>query len=677
MTKKNAPLPTLVNSSPDFVSLALQSAGVGTWEIDLVNQRVRWDTGCQDLYGLLGHDEIGYEKFLACVHPDDQVLVEQTQEWALDTRSGGQYDIRFRTIGADTGQLRWIRCQGRAYFRPDGKAHRIVGIAQDVTKDQPTRRELTDPARLDRLPAAISGIGVYRLSLVTDELIHSPGFAYILTGNVSAILSRTDFFAALHPQDELLRQTALEEAARMGILLYEPRFVWPDGTIHHARIFGAMHRDELGKPAFLIGHITEITPSTIRSPDTEIRFQTLIRVSPVAMGLFQGTDMVVETANEAMHRLLDGGQEIIGKPLLKALLHWQGQPFVSSLQQAYTTGDSITLPQQLVSYWEEGQLINQHYTYYYTPILDNQRDVYAVLVTALDIGEQVGAKKRAEISEVRLRSIIDQAPMAITLLKGRSMIMEAANAKVFDMWDADKSIVGLPIKDTGADVLKQGFQNILEEVFDTGKPFFGHDVRVELKRKNKLETTYFDLVYTPLRDTSGAVTGIMTMATDVTGRVLARQAMETSEAKLNAILNATPVAIGLYVGKDMVVSMANKTYLKAIGKGPNAIGKPLRTLMPELESQPNLKLIDTVYTSGEPVERFGTPIDIVRNGVMTHTYYNLSYSPIRDAFGQVYAVLSTGIDVTEEVKKRQELEEREHHYRQLAESLAQQISPAT
>ena len=662
------------DSSSDFTAFALQSAGVGTWEIDLVNQRVRWDSCCQELYGLAGHDEIAYDSLLACVYPDDRSLIEQTRDWSLDTRSGGHYDIRFRTIGADTGRLRWVRCQGRAYFGSDGKAYRVAGIAQDVTRVYPTRPDLADPTQLDKLAAALSELGVYRLSLVTGEIIHSTGFAYIITGNANAILSRADFFAALHPKDELLRHSALEEAARTGILLYEPRFVWSDGTVHQTRIVGTMHRDEFGKPAFITGHITEIDQSMDYRPDTEIRFQTLISAAPVAMGLFRGDNLVVETASETMYQLLNGGREIIGKPLLTALAHWEGLPFAASLQQAYATGESITLPQQVVSSWKDGQLINRYYTFYCTPMLDSQRNVYAVLATALDISEQTGAKKRLDMSENRLRSIIDQAPMAITLLKGRSMVLESANAKVFEIWGNDETILGKPLIETVPDILNQGFLEILEEVFDTGKPFFAQDVKLDLKRKSKLETAYFDLVYTPLRDASGAITGIMSMAIETTNRVLAHQAVEASEAKLNAILNAAPAAMGLYVGKDMVVSMANKTYISMIGKGPNVIGKPLRKLMPELENQSNLKNIDAVYSTGEPLEQFGTPVDIVRHGVRTRSFFNLTYSPLLDESGQVYAVLSIGFDVTQRVRERQKLEESERHYRQLSESLARQIA---
>jgi PAS domain S-box-containing protein len=47
----------------------------------------------------------------------------------------------------------------------------------------------------------------------------------------------------------------------------------------------------------------------------------------------------------------------------------------------------------------------------------------------------------------------------------------------------------------------------------------------------------------------------------------------------------------------------------------------------------------------------------MRNGVMTHNFYNITYSPLFDESGNVYAILDIAIDVTEQVKVRQQISE--------------------
>lgn len=82
---------------------ALQAAEVGTWDLDIINQRVWWDERCKELYGFDRDDIIPYEQVLSYMHPDDRSRVDGAVHWALNPQSKGRYDIQFRTIGATDG----------------------------------------------------------------------------------------------------------------------------------------------------------------------------------------------------------------------------------------------------------------------------------------------------------------------------------------------------------------------------------------------------------------------------------------------------------------------------------------------------------------------------------------------------------------------------------------------
>jgi len=124
----------------DWMRFALLSAGLGTWDMDPVNQRVIWDERCRELYGFPKGETISYEGVLTYIHPDDKPLVEQAVARALSKESGGRYDTEFRTIGAD-GKLRWLRCIGQAYFNDNGIAFRFAGTAQDITRHTRNREK--------------------------------------------------------------------------------------------------------------------------------------------------------------------------------------------------------------------------------------------------------------------------------------------------------------------------------------------------------------------------------------------------------------------------------------------------------------------------------------------------------------------------------------------------------
>ncbi|MET0298324.1 MAG: PAS domain S-box protein, partial [Flavitalea sp.] len=167
-------------------------------------------------------------------------------------------------------------------------------------------------------------------------------------------------------------------------------------------------------------------------------------------------------------------------------------------------------------------------------------------------------------------------------------------------------------------------------------------------------------VYQPYRSEGGDVTGVMIVCNDITTLVLAKQKIAESEEKLRGVIAAAPAGIALFIGRDLIIESANQTFIDIIGKGPSIEGLPLREAMPELtsEGQPFLKILDNVFTTGVPFVSPASLVKIVKNGVLNDNYYNISYTPLRNASGEIYAILDIAIDVTEQVRAQQELDEK-------------------
>ena len=134
-------------------------------------------------------------------------------------------------------------------------------------------------------------------------------------------------------------------------------------------------------------------------------------------------------------------------------------------------------------------------------------------------------------------------------------------------------------------------------------------------------------------------------------------ALQQSEARFRTIISSAPAGIGLFVGRELVIEMPNQVFIDIVGKGQDIVGKRLANVMPELHNQPFLKILDDVYTSGKMFQSFETPANIVKDGVETTSYFNVTFSPLFDNEGKVYAILDISIDVTEFAKARKKLEE--------------------
>ncbi|MCF2517522.1 PAS domain S-box protein [Dyadobacter sp. CY351] len=155
----------------------------------------------------------------------------------------------------------------------------------------------------------------------------------------------------------------------------------------------------------------------------------------------------------------------------------------------------------------------------------------------------------------------------------------------------------------------------------------------------------------------GSFIDITNNVEDSTAKTEAQKAYEESEAKLRTVIESAPAAIGLFVGRDLIVEMPNQAFIDIVGKGPDIVGRPLRDVMPELENQAFLKILDDVYTTGVTFQSFGTQVNIVQQGVMTYNKYDITYSPVYDRDGNVYAVLDIAIDVTNRVNLEERIKE--------------------
>ncbi|MCZ4225253.1 PAS domain-containing protein [Pedobacter rhodius] len=122
-----------IAETQERLSFALQSAGIGTWDLDPIHNKVNWDNRCRELFGFPVDGEIHYKDVLDCIHPDDQNMVNAAVIDAIDPKNEGNYDIRYRIIIKQNNQIRWVHCKGKAYFNAENKAYRFAGIAQDIT----------------------------------------------------------------------------------------------------------------------------------------------------------------------------------------------------------------------------------------------------------------------------------------------------------------------------------------------------------------------------------------------------------------------------------------------------------------------------------------------------------------------------------------------------------------
>ena len=124
-----------VTAPQDQIELALDCAGVGLWDWDLVSGKSSHSRTNKRMLGFDDTDELGesFEELTAKIHPDDAREMRNTVDRHLRNETPG-YRAEFRVLRKD-GTFTWFESRGLVVERgPHGEPLRMVGIHVDISE---------------------------------------------------------------------------------------------------------------------------------------------------------------------------------------------------------------------------------------------------------------------------------------------------------------------------------------------------------------------------------------------------------------------------------------------------------------------------------------------------------------------------------------------------------------
>lgn len=126
-------------------------------------------------------------------------------------------------------------------------------------------------------------------------------------------------------------------------------------------------------------------------------------------------------------------------------------------------------------------------------------------------------------------ALLEQAPLGIALFHGPSLEIEMVNPVLLRYWDVIlEDILGKPLFVALPWIREKGWEPIIQSVYYSGVPFSIAEVPLT---KHKPDT-YVQVSFTPLRDSSGRVSGVMQTTLDITAQVLAFKKTEDASRQM-------------------------------------------------------------------------------------------------------------------------------------------------
>lgn len=221
-------------------------------------------------------------------------------------------------------------------------------------------------------------------------------------------------------------------------------------------------------------------------------------------------------------------------------------------------GESQSYQDQLLVLERNGVSESAWFDLFYVPIRDEQGRVAGVLSTVQETTSRVLDRQRQQLTEesllrvnevlnaertaVRaanyrlrvetdfLRGLFEQAPSFMAVLRGPDHVFELANAPYLQLVGY-RDVIGKPLREALPEVEDQGFFTLLDQVYQTGEPFVGKQMKVVLQpdRASRLENRILDFVYQPIRAVDGSVSGIFVEGIDVTERAATEERLRIAQ----------------------------------------------------------------------------------------------------------------------------------------------------
>ncbi len=152
--------------------------------------------------------------------------------------------------------------------------------------------------------------------------------------------------------------------------------------------------------------------------------------------------------------------------------------------------------------------------------------------------EQADKRKIIEVKKNELQNLFLNAPVSIVAYSAENFLVETANLSALKMWGkTEQEVINKPFFEVSPE-LKERMEPILQNVLNSGKTFLTYEYAVEYNRNGQMHSGYFDFCYQPIFNEENKVTGIISIGTEVTERVVGRKKIEEDEIRARIALEA-------------------------------------------------------------------------------------------------------------------------------------------
>lgn len=249
-------------------------------------------------------------------------------------------------------------------------------------------------------------------------------------------------------------------------------------------------------------------------------------------------------------------EQVINKPLFEAIPELESQVFKDLLDGVYTTGIPYLGTEVPAEYNLDGRKEIVYYNFVYSALRNEEGNVYGIFVTAIDVTQQVNAKKDLTNEQERFHTLIEKSTDAIQLVSPEGEILYTSQSIKNVLGYTPEELKGAGIAPfmhpDDLEYFMKNFQELLQEQ--------GKQIVLEYRVKHKdgswawLETVGVNHLHTP------HIRALVGNFRNITDRKLAEEKLKENEARLHLALEAGDIGVWDWDVESNKIHWTDKVY---------------------------------------------------------------------------------------------------------------------
>lgn len=247
----------LLKQYKDQLQNTKEVAQIGSWEMDLVQQKLEWSGVTRNIYEVAADYEPAYDDVIN-FHPEgeNREKIKLKIDSLIKNAAPFDEELQIKTPG---NGLKWVRIVATPIITKE-KCVRIFGFLQDINEKTTTLEKLALQEERFRQTFDFAPNGMALVSPNGKWLRINKSFCRLLGYSQQELLA-TDFQHITHPDDlnaDLALANAVLRGERDGYTM-EKRYIHKNGSVVYASLAVSMVRNEAAEPMYFISQVNDIT----------------------------------------------------------------------------------------------------------------------------------------------------------------------------------------------------------------------------------------------------------------------------------------------------------------------------------------------------------------------------------------------------------------------------------